>query len=231
MSHMNDAFAADFTNRAATNGMLSQMTTVAGVLIGLFAGPGFGVATPDTREWELPEAREPATHVPSRVETSAMVAPAAELITRIKGGWSLNMTELAELMSVQRPTLYNWLNGKTSPDSKLQKQLQTLAAAAADWKEATAGSNWDFLLDYSGPRADEVTIREALGRPDVSMSEIRELVQLRLKQYQEAYDQSREILGEATPVKGDPIRESTRKLNKRWTENAQRLYRTRNSSH
>lgn len=231
MSHMNDAFAADFTNRAATNGMLAQMSTVSGVLIGLFAGPGSVVATPDTREWELPEARGPATHVPSRVKTSAMVAPAAELITRIKGGWSLNMTELAELMSVQRPTLYNWLNGKTTPDPKLQKQLQTLAAAAAVWKEATAGSNWDFLLDYSGPKADEVTIREALGQPDASTGEIREMIQLRLKQYQDAYVRSREILGEATPIKGDPIRESTRKLNKRWTENAQRLHRISSASH
>ena len=231
MSNTNEAFAADFTNQAANNGPFSPMTTVAGVLIGLFTGPGFAAVAPHTRQWGMQVAREPAAHAPAQVETSTMVVPAAELITRIKDGWQFNMTELAELMGVQRPTLYNWLNGKTSPDSKLQKQLQTLAAVAADWKEATAGSNWDFLLDYSGPRADEVTIREALGRPDMSTSEIRDLIQLRLKQYQEAYGQSRKILGEPTQVKGDPIRESTRKLNKRWTENAQRLHRARNSSY
>ena len=40
----------------------------------------------------------------------------------------------------RRPTLYNWLKGKTTPDTKFQKHLQTLAATAADWKEATVGS-------------------------------------------------------------------------------------------
>lgn len=228
MPHMNEVAPADFTYRAARQGSFSPMPTIAGVCFGLLAGPGNTLASPSTRPW----VREPTAHVPSQsqVAASAMVAPAAELISQIKEGWQFNMTELAELMGVQRPTLYNWLKGKTSPDSKLQKQLQTLAAAAADWKESTAGSNWDFLIDYSGPRADEVTIREALGRPDVSTSEIRDLIQLRLKQYQEAYVQSREILGEPTLVKGGPIRESTRKLNKRWTENAQRLHRARNSS-
>jgi transcriptional regulator with XRE-family HTH domain len=227
MPHLNEAFAADFTYRAASLGSFAPRPTIAGVLLGLLAGPGNTLASPVTRLW----VRESTAHAPSQVEISTMVAPAAELITRIKHGWQLNMTELAELMGVQRPTLYNWLNGKTSPDSKLQKQLQSLAAAAADWKQATAGSNWDFLLDYSGPRADEVTLREVLGRPDVSTSEIRDLIHSRLEQYQAACVQAREILGEPTPVKGDPIRESTRKLNKRWTENARRLHRARNSSH
>jgi DNA-binding transcriptional regulator YiaG len=231
ISHANGAFAADFTNRAEDGGPFSPVTTIAGVLIGLFAGPGFAVAAPASRQCVIPEVRQPAAHAPAQAETTAVVAQAAELITRIKDGWQFNMTELAELMNVQRPTLYNWVNAKTTPEPRLQKHLQTLAAAAADWKAATAGSNWDFLLDYSGPRADEATIRETLGRSDVSTSEVRDLIQFRLKQYQEAYAQSREILGEPTPVNGAPIRESTRKLNKSWTENAQRLHRSRNSSH
>jgi hypothetical protein len=105
-----------------------------------------------------------------------------------------------------------------------------LAAASADWKEATADSNWDFLLDYTGPRADEVTIRETLGRADVRTGEIREMIHQRTKQYQEAYAQSREILGPPVPVRGEPIHESTRKLNKLWAENAKKLQRFRNSS-
>ena len=224
MPHLNETAPADFTYRAASLGSFAPRPTIAGMLLGLLAGPGNTLASPATRLWE----RESIAHAPAQVETSAMVAPAADLITRIKGGWSLNMTELAELMSVQRPTLYNWLNGKTSPDSKLQKQLQTLAAAAADWKEATAGSNWDFLLDYSGPRADEVTIREALGRPDVSTSEIQDLIQLRLKQYQEAYVQSREILGEPPPLPDTAPPDSARRMNALWAKNAKKLHAARN---
>ena len=140
------------------------------------------------------------------------------------------MTELAEILGVQRPTLYNWVKGKTSPDQKHWKHLQTLAAAAKDWTKATDGANWDFLLDYTGPGADETTIRETLRSADVNVDTIREMIQEHMKQYQEAYARSREILGEPAPVRGEPIRESTRKLNKRWTEHAHKLHRLRNAS-
>lgn len=230
MTFPSDPMRADYSNQAVCNGTFSPVTTVAGVLIGLFTGPGLAVASPNWRNWKASETQEFAAKVPLHLEISFMVAPAADLISRIKTGWSLNMTELAELMGVQRPTLYNWVKGKTSPDPKSQKHLQGLAAAAADWKEATAGSNWDFLLDYSGPKADALTIREILSRADVSPGEIRDLIQSRMKQYREAYARSREILGEPTPITGEPIRESTRKLNKRWTEHAQKLHRASNAS-
>lgn len=229
MSHPNEA-PADFTTQAAFQSTSSPMTTVAGTLISLLAGPSLAVANPTTRPWELPEMQDSAVLASSEVEASVMSAtPAAELIGRIKEGWALNMTELAELLGVQRPTIYNWLKGKTTPDSKFQKHLQTLAAAASFWKDATSGSNWDFLLDYSGPKADEVTIRETLGRADVTPGEIRDLIGMRMRQYQEAYARSREILGEPTPIVGEPIRESARKLNKRWAENAKKLHHFRNS--
>jgi transcriptional regulator with XRE-family HTH domain len=230
LSYLNEPQSADFTNQAACNAIFSPMTTVAGTLIGLFAGPGLFATGPSVRQSQLPERQGSVVHVSSAVGPSAVkLAPAAELIGQIKEGWSLNMTELAKLIGVQRPTLYNWLKGKTAPDSKFQKQLQTLAATSADWKEATAGSNWNFLLDYSGPKADEVTIREVLSRADANSNEIREVIQERIKQYQTAYAQSREILGEPAPITGEPIRESTRKLNKRWTEHAQRLHRALNA--
>jgi transcriptional regulator with XRE-family HTH domain len=219
--------SSDFSNRASAQGRFSAMPTIAGVLVSLVAGPG---AASVARPVGLPDPSHPQAESPPAGVMSPASVPARELIAEIKQGWSLNMTELAELMGVQRPTLYNWLKGKTSPDAKLQKHLQTLAAAAADWQASAAGSNWDFLLDYTGPRANEVTIRELLGRADVSTNEIRDLVQVRMEQYQEAYARSREILGEPTQVKGDPIRESTRKLNKRWTENARKLHRARNAS-
>lgn len=163
-------------------------------------------------------------------ESPAPPAPAAELIARIKTGWQINMTELAEILGVTRPTVYGWLNGKTLSDPKSLRKLQALATAAADWEQATAGANWDFLLDYSGPKADEVTIRQTLGRPDVSTNEIRDLIHSRMDQYREAYSRSREILGEPAPLMGEPLPESTRKLNKLWAENAQKLHRARKSS-
>lgn len=169
------------------------------------------------------------THASARASNQSEVNPAAETIKSIKDDWQFNMTELAEILGVTRPTVYSWLKGKTSPDIPQQKHLQILAAAATDWAGATAGSNWDFLLDYTGPRADQTTIRETLQSADVSVTVIRELIHERMKQYQEAYAEARAILGEPVVVQGNPIHESTRKLNKRWAENAQKLHRFRNS--
>jgi transcriptional regulator with XRE-family HTH domain len=225
-----DLQRADFTNQTACHGAFSPMTNI-GRLIGLFVGPGLALASPTMMEWQLPAMQDPGVVASPEVEGTGMsVAPVAELIGRIKEGWSLNMTELADILGVTRPTIYNWLKGKGAPDAKLLKHLQTLAATAADWTGATAGSNWDFLLDYTGPKADEVTIRETLGRADVSAREIRELIYMRLNQYREGYARSLEILGDPKPITGEPIRESARKLNKRWTEHAQRLHRARNAS-
>lgn len=225
-----DLMNTDYSNRIKSCGFTSQ-SVIGGFLLGVLAGPGAAsVQKQDFSGFDFSGSHQAKPLSYTAVETSPAVVPSAELINTIKHGWSLNMTELADLMGVQRPTLYNWLKGKTSPDARLQKHLQTLAAASADWKEATADSNWDFLLDYTGPRADEVTIRETLGRADVSTGEIREMIHQRTKQYQEAYAQSREILGEPIQVKGEPIRESTRKLNKRWSEHAQRLHRARNAT-
>ena len=223
-----DLQRADFSNRAG--GTILQRSTLAGALFGLCTGPGFATASPGWGRWAKPVAVDPVAHASSRVENAAMVAPAAELVPRIKEGWSLNMTELADILGLTRPTIYNWLKGKGAPDAKLLKHLQTLAAAAEDWKESTSGSNWDFLLDYTGPKADQVTIRETLGRADVSASEIQGLIRERMNQYREGYARSREILGDPKPITGEPIRESARKLNKRWTEHAQRLHRARNAS-
>lgn len=229
LSH-DDLMNADFTNPVKGFGWTSQ-SVIGGILLGVLAGPG--AASPQKQAFsglDFAGFQQISTHSFKAAEAAPPVVAVADLINGIKHGWSINMTELAELLGVQRPTLYNWLKGKTSPDSKFQKHLQTLAAAAADWKDATAGSNWDFLLDYSGPKADEVTIRDTLGRADVNAVEIRELIEMRMRQYQDAYARSREILGEPTPITGEPIRESARKLNKRWTEHAQRIHRSRNAS-
>ncbi|MCE2960619.1 MAG: hypothetical protein ACK5GK_08455 [Akkermansiaceae bacterium] len=226
----NDLMTADFSNRVKCSGWASQ-SVIGGFLLGVLAGPGAACAQKQVFSGlDFVGYQQLFSRSFEAVVADPAVVVVAELINSIKYGWSLNMSELAVLMGVQRPTLYNWLKSKTSPDPKFQKHLQTLAAAAADWKEFTAGSNWDFLLDYAGPKADEVTIRDTLTRADVSTGEIRELIQARLKQYQKASARSREILGEPTPIRGEPIRESTRKLNKRWTEHAQKLLRASNAS-
>ena len=220
----------DFSNRASVQGIFPSVQILTPIFLGLLTGPG--VASGARSSWltNLPDHGVPGIFASAGGEAASTAVPAGELVTAIREGWRLNMTELAEIFGVSRPTLYNWLKGKPVADPKVLHHLQVLAAAGGAWRHHTDQGGQDFLLDYTGPQANEESIRQAMSRPEVSTSEIRELIHLRLNQYQEAYVQSRGILGEPTPVKGDPIRDSTRKLNQRWTENAHRLHRARNST-
>ncbi len=227
LSH-NNMTVADFSNRVKGGGW-SPRSVIGGCLLSLLAAPG-AASAPCLRSYFLnsscPQQSQPLSYAP--VEASASVSPIGDLINTIRNDWPLNMTELAEILGVSRPTIYNWLKGKGAPDSELQRHLQTLAAAAAGWKESTAGSNWDFLLDYTGPKADQETIRATLKRPEVSANEIRDLIRLRLEQYKEAYAQSREILGEPAPLPSSMPPDSARRLNALWAENAKALHAARN---
>lgn len=225
LTPLNHATPPDFRNRAATSSHVTSVTTMSLVLVGLIAGPGTALAGMPG-PCDLPS--NPLAII-TKVDLAHESISIVELISSVKEKWQFNMTELADILGVTRPTVYSWLKGKTSPDPQSQRHLQTLAAAATDWTKATAGSNWDFLLDYTGPRADQTTIRETLRSADVSVDTIRDTIHDRLQQYQEAYAQSRAILGEPVAVKGDPIHESTRKLNKQWADNAKKLHRFRNA--
>lgn len=220
----------DFSNPASGQGIFPSMQILTPIFLGLLTGPGVASGAQSSWLTNLPDQGVPGIFASAGGEAASTAVPAGGLVTAIREGWRLNMTELAEIFGVSRPTLYNWLKGKPVADPKVLHHLQVLAAAAGAWKHHTDQGGQDFLLDYTGPQANEESIRQAMTRPNVSTSEIVDLIHLRLKQYQEAYAQSRTILGEPMPVKGDPIHESTRKLNKRWTENAQRLHQSRNSS-
>ena len=227
MSHTNEASASasDFTYRAASLGSFAPMPIITGVLLfGLLAGQGKTLAIPVTRPW----LHEPSTHAPARVEASAMVAPAAELITRIKDGWQLNMTELAELMGVQRPTLYNWLNGKTVPDAEKIQRLQVIAAAARVWNEHTNTAEKGFLLDYMGPLADELSIRQYLTSPKTTTDELRELIPTRIAQSRKAREEVGAMLGEGLPLPVTSPPAAAHRMNVAWTKNTKALHAARN---
>ena len=220
-----DLQRADFSNQTACHGTFSPVTTVAGMLIGLFAGPGLGVTSP----WDLPAAREPVSHARAKEGAAALVvAPAAELITRIKEGWQFNMTEVAEILGVTRPTVYSWFNGKTSPDADKIQRLQILAAAASIWAEQTQGKNWDYIIDYTGPRADELSVRDHLKSGATTTDQLRELIPTRIAQFQQAYAESRKLLGDPPPLPKTAPPESARRMNALWAKNAKKLHASRN---
>ncbi len=219
--------AGDFSNQASTQTSF-PLAGFAGAVFGLLAGPGLPVAAPGARPWNSPDLREPAVISPSATESPVPPAPAAELIARIKTGWQINMTELAEILGVTRPTVYSWLNGKTSPDPEKYQRLQIIGAAGRIWEEQTKGENLDYMLDYAGPNANQVTIRDQLKSSSSTTDDLRELILSRIEQYQQAYAESRKLLGDPPPLPKTVPSESTRRLNALWARNAKALHKFRN---
>ena len=147
-----------------------------------------------------------------------------EVISFIKENWQFNMTELAEIFGVSRPTVYNWLKGKTPPDKENLQRLQVIAAGGRIWAESTHVKNLDYILDYTGPNASEITIRDHLKSSTVTKELLQELIPLRIQQYQTARETTRKIIGEPPSPPDLPIPNGTRILNELWAENAKRLH-------
>lgn len=81
----------------------------------------------------------PKTQV-SRFE-SELTAPAApvltgvaDMIAAVRSALSLQIKEIASLVGVERPTVYSWIQGKSTPFEQNRSRLQQLFAAARKWQ-------------------------------------------------------------------------------------------------
>lgn len=54
----------------------------------------------------------------------------ASLVAKIQSIFSLNISEVASVLGVQRPTIYSWVNGDSIPHSSNYKRLQDLYTLA-----------------------------------------------------------------------------------------------------
>ena len=138
-------------------------------------------------------------------------------ITEIREFFGFNVTEVAEVFNKERPTIYNWLKSE-QVKSEVSAKLLVMVAVAQHWVKVEGENNLSFLLDYKGPQANEVSIREALKEERLDADMLTSLIDTRYEQYNEASVISREIIGEVELVEGPEIPEGTRRLNKLWTE-------------
>lgn len=222
---------ADFSNRISGQGIFPSVQILTPILLGLLTGPGVASGVRSCSLANLPNHREAGIFTSAAGDAACPSVPVGELVTAIREDWGLNMSELAEICGVSRPTLYNWLKGKPVADPKVLRHLQVLAATAGAWKSHTERGGQDFLLDYTGPQANQESIRQAMSRPDVSADALRDLVECRREQYRVAREQTRTILGESLPLPATSPPESARRLNKLWADNAKALHAARKRNH
>jgi len=220
-----DPMWADYRNGALESMRLATAPTIGWMLISLLAGPSAAHAFPRPQSASLTLALAASS-------VSDAIAPnpdaVADQIMAIKDGWRLNMTELAEIMDVQRPTLYNWLNGKTSPNAEARQKFDLLVAAAPVWNQLTANSSDSYLLDYTGSDETGPSIRQRMKSPNCTLAELNALIPERIGQYREARARSLALLGERPPPPKSTPPESARRMNALWSENTKKLHRFRN---
>lgn len=116
------------------------------------SGPTLGASV--KQWWDLPEAGSggyiPAPNKVRRVltgtggkvalgeartaNTTSATEDASELLRLVRIALSLNVTELAAAVGVERPTVYSWLADKSRPQSANRNRLSELADVARYWK-------------------------------------------------------------------------------------------------
>lgn len=96
----------------------------------------------------------------------AAIAPIThgETIACIRSALSLQIKELAEVLRVQRPAIYSWINGDVEPSAANRKRMQQVFRLASEWRRRcdlpadrlvrASGTDGQSVLDLL--KADEI---------------------------------------------------------------------------
>ncbi|MCF6312130.1 MAG: helix-turn-helix domain-containing protein [Verrucomicrobiales bacterium] len=175
---------------------------------------------------QLQQAPAPVLGINRRATTINRAADAipavSTLVKSVREGFGFNITELATLFGVTRPTIYSWLKNESQPKREVLDKLQALNAATTHWQKVVADTDLSYLLDYTGPTARSKSIREAMITSSLDAQTLKSLIDTRLQEFQRSSARSREILGEALPIPKNEIPEGSQKMNAMWTKNANR---------
>jgi len=99
-------------------------------ILGSFHGfDGSGSSSEADRVWFETTSYSPEEQRVS-LPTEAVVA---SIVAEIRSTLSLNVKELAEILKVQRPTIYAWMRGEQKPQGENRRRLSQLARVARLW--------------------------------------------------------------------------------------------------
>jgi len=103
------------------------------LLLSMHRACGSGGAKDIQRYWieagsrSVHKAKQPST------KSSTQVFDVDEVVADIRSALSLQIKELAEILGVQRPTIYSWLQGNQKPQEHNRDRLIQLQRVAAIW--------------------------------------------------------------------------------------------------
>lgn len=215
----------DYTNQLpAISGQTGATEKVATTVMGflLLGAPGDAITYQEGRI-EKPIVYSVSKSIPlgEPIKKPATFQPSGS-ITFIRKIYGFNVTELAQLLGVTRPTVYNWIKGG-EVKKEISAKLQVLEAVAKHWSRLQGKDNISFLFDYKGPQANDISLREALGHEVIETDTIINLIDTRMIEYQRAAAESQQIIGNVELVKNAEIPEGAKKLNQLWSNNINKL--------
>jgi len=211
---MNLDYTTDIIEPSESNGQLNLRSSFVSLI--LVASPGVATAAHEYSD-ESVNAKVSEQSLVSTPEENISQTHVKQSITEIRELFGFNVTEVAEVFKKERPTIYNWIKSE-QVKTEVSAKLLAMVAVAQHWVKVEGENNLSFLLDYKGPKANDISIREALKEETLDADLLTNLIDTRYKQYNEASAISREIIGEVELAKGSEIPEGTRRLNKLWTE-------------
>jgi transcriptional regulator with XRE-family HTH domain len=69
-----------------------------------------------------------------RKEQSYLPSP-GEMVSAIRSSLSLNISEMARVVRVERPTIYEWIGGRSNPHPDNRERLSKVFAMSQEWKK------------------------------------------------------------------------------------------------
>lgn len=96
-------------------------------------------------------------------------------VQAIRDAFALNLSDLAVLFEVSRPTLYGWLGGKSVPKRNKQKRIAALSEIAECWKAAKLGSMQKY---WNAPESGQFAeLQRLLTAQQLQITVVKELVE------------------------------------------------------
>ena len=140
------------------------------------------------------------SNVSDRSDSDNAVLQNCELIATIRSALSLQIKELAEILRVQRPTIYSWIKDEVEPSATNRERLQTLYRVAAIWNQVC---NLPAGKLVRGVGTDGRSILDLLKEEDIDEHEVE-------RRFRQLAPQRQRIKSEA-----DTNRPSTRTITQR----------------
>lgn len=97
------------------------------------------------------------------------VQPTSEVVNTIRVAFGLSVTDMAGVLGVERPTVYSWLNDRSTPSPARLERMALVLRLADTWTSESGGGVSPVLTSAVGAEVDLLT---ALKNPKLWENEI-----------------------------------------------------------